>query len=256
MKIFKYLVLILLVFTSCKTKKYVIDSNAVAKEMSAKRVVKKHLNVSFGKETVDAKLSANFNNGKTKQSLSVYLRITKGKEIWLKGSKFITVFKARITPKAVEYYSPYAKNYFKGDFKMLENVLGTSLNYTQLENLFLGQAVIDLKENKQEVNIVNNTYVLKPQTTNGVLKMFFGINPGHFKLDFQKVINSFKNQALEVEYPSYSIVDKEIFPKKIDIRAKQGKKITKINFTLKSVEFNKPINTSFSIPENYKHINL
>ena len=55
---------------------------------------------------------------------------------------------------------------------------------------------------------------------------------------------------------TYSIVDKEIFPKKINIRAKQGKKITKINFTLKSVEFNKPINTSFSIPENYKHINL
>lgn len=256
MKIFKYLVLIALIFTSCKTKKYVIDTNAVAKDMSAKRVVKKHVNVDFDKETVDAKLAASFNDGKTKQSLTVYLRITKDKEIWLKGSKFITVFKAKITPNSVEYYSPYAKNYFKGDFKMLEKILGTSLNYSQLENLFLGQAILDLKENKQEVAIIDNTYVLNPQSTNGVLNMFFGINPRHFKLDFQKVINSFKNQALEVEYPSYRVVDNEIFPQKINIKAKQGKKLTNINFTVKSVEFNTPLNTSFSIPEGYKRINL
>ena len=96
MKFIKYILLFTIVLTSCKTKKNMIDANAVAKEMSAKKVAKKHIAANFDRKTVDAKLKVNFNNGKTKQSLSVNMKMIKDEVIWLKGTKFITVFKAKI----------------------------------------------------------------------------------------------------------------------------------------------------------------
>ena len=56
-----------------------IDANVIAEEMSAKKVARKHVAANFDKKTVDAKLKANFNNGKTKQSISVSLKMKKMK---------------------------------------------------------------------------------------------------------------------------------------------------------------------------------
>ena len=66
MKFFKYVVLLSIVFSSCKSTKNMIDTNAIAKNYSAKKVAKKHTAANFDKNTVDAKLKVNFNNGKTK----------------------------------------------------------------------------------------------------------------------------------------------------------------------------------------------
>ena len=54
-----------------------IDANIIAKNISARKVAKKHDLGSFDKKTVDAKLKVNFNNGKTNQGLSVQLKMKK-----------------------------------------------------------------------------------------------------------------------------------------------------------------------------------
>ncbi|WP_299670516.1 DUF4292 domain-containing protein [uncultured Polaribacter sp.] len=233
-----------------------MDENVIAKEISAKKVVRKHIATHFDKETVDAKLKANFNDGKIKQSISVYLKIIKDEVIWLKGTKFISVFKAKITPTSVQFYSPLEKKYFEGDFAMLEKLLGTEINFQQLQNLFLGQAILDLKLKKQKVAIENNSYVLSPQLQANLFDAFFAVNPSHFKLDQQSIVNSLKGQRLDIKYPLYKLVEDEVFPQEINIKAKKGTKLTTIDFELKSVEFNTEINTSFTIPKGYKRINL
>lgn len=256
MRYLKYVLMLTLVFTACKSKKLVLDANVKAKEISANKVVRKHVAANFKKETIDAKFKANFNDGKTKQSITVYLKITKDKEIFLKGTKFITVFKAKITPTSIAYYSPYAKNYFEGDFKMLKKILGTEINFEQLQSLFLGQAMLNLKKNKQSVEIVNNSYVLSPVVKDVVVNVFTAVNPNHFKLDFQAITSPLKKENLKIKYPSYKLIDNTVFPSEINITAKQINKTTKIDFTLKSVEFNTALNTSFSLPKGYKRINL
>ena len=145
MKFIKYFVVFAVVFTSCKTKKNLMSANIIAKEMSAKKVARKHVASNFDKKSIDAKLKASFNNGKLKQSISVNMKIKKDEVIYLKGTKFITVFKAKITPTSVSYYSPFAKNYFTGDFSMIKQLLGVEINFEQLQNLFLGQALQNLK---------------------------------------------------------------------------------------------------------------
>ena len=256
MRYLKYLFIFIFVFTACKTKKYALDNSIIAKEMSAKKVARKHVSANFNKKTIAAKFKVNFNDGVTKQSISVYLRIKKDEVIWLKGTKFINVFKAKITPKKVRFYSPIEKKYFEGDFSMLEKLLGTKINFQQLQNLFLGQAILDVKNKKQNIVLEKNAYVLSPKTQATLFDVFFAIHPGHFKLNQQSIINALKKQRLDIKYTSYKFVDDEIIPQQINIKAKQENKLTIIDFILRSIELNTKINTSFKIPNGYKHMNL
>ena len=128
MRFLKYFVVFAVVFTSCKTKKDIINENSIAEEMAAKKVARKHVAANFDKKTIEAKLKANFNNGKLNQSFSVSLKMEKDEVIWLKGTKIITLFKAKITPTSVRYYSSLEKKYFNGDFTMLKKILGTDIN--------------------------------------------------------------------------------------------------------------------------------
>lgn len=256
MRFIKYLLLLTIVFTSCKTKKYVMGSNVIAKNLSSKKVAKKHVAANFDEETLDAKFKVNFDNGKMKQSISVSLRMKQDEVIWLKGTKFINIFKAKITPEKVRFYSPLGRNYFEGDFSLLEDFLGIKINFKQLQNLFLGQAILDVKKEKQNIAIIDNSYVLSPAVQANLFDAFFAVNPGHYKLEEQSLVNVAKEQRLDIGYPSYKLIDGAVFPEKIMVKAKQQKKLTTIDFILKSVEFNTDLDTSFTIPKGYKRINL
>jgi hypothetical protein len=231
-----------------------IDANAIAKEISAKKVAKKHIAANFDKKTIDAKLKVNFNNGKVNQSLTVNLLIEKDKVIWLKGTKFITVFKAKITPTSVSYYSPFAKNYFEGDFSMIKKLLGVEINFEQLQNLFLGQSLLNLKEEDQEVQIVNNRYILSPEKQAELFDIFFTINPSHFKLDSQSIVNAQKDVRLDIKYPSYNLIQKVVFPSEININAKTSDSFTDIDIVYKTVEFNTNLKMTYDIPNGYKRL--
>lgn len=229
-----------------------IDANAIAKDISARKVAKKHIAANFDKKTIDAKLKVNFDNGKTNQSLSVQMKMKKDEVIWLKGSKFITVFKAEITPTSVRYYSSVFKHYFEGDFSMIKQLLGVEINFEQLQNLFLGQSLTNVKDEKQDVKIVNNRYILSPEKQAELFDIFFTINPTHFKLDEQSIVNGEKDLRLDVKYPSYNLINNVVFPSEINIKAKNTKSVTAIDLEYKSVEFDTDINMSFKIPNGYK----
>lgn len=233
-----------------------IDVNAIAKNISAKKVAKKHIAANFDKTTLDAKLKANFDNGKTKQSLSLSMKMKKDEVIWLRGTKFITVFKAEITPNSVRYYSPVFKHYFEGDFSMIKQLLGVDINFEQLQNLFLGQSLTNVKEEKQEVEIVNNRYILSPEKKAELFDIFFTINPTHFKLDEQSIVNVEKNLRLDVKYPSYNLLNEVVFPAEINIKAKNSKSVTAIKLIYKSVVFDSEVSMSFNIPSGYKKISF
>jgi len=202
-----------------------MGTDNIVKEMSAKKIIRKHVSSDFNKESVDAKLKVNFNNGKIKQNISVNLKMIKDEVIWLKGTKFINVFKAKITPTSVKFYSPVAKVYFDGDFTLLKDLLGTEINFNQLQNLFLGQSLLDLKDQKQNVNIEDSSYVLSPEKQQDLFDIFFFINSSHFKLDKQSIVSPVKDQRLDVVYPSYNFIEDSYFPARIKITAKEPNKV-------------------------------
>lgn len=256
MKFLKYALLFTVILSSCKTTKNMIDANATAKNISARKVAKKHMSANFDRKSVDAKLKVNFDNGKTKQSLTVNLKMKKDEVIWLKGSKFLTVFKAEITPNSVRYYSSIFKNSFEGDFSMIKQLLGVDINFEQLQNLFLGQSLQNLKESKQEVRIENNTYILSPEKQAELFDIFYTINPAHFKLNEQSIVNESKNLRLDIVYPSYSMISETVFPSGVTIKAKNSKSATDIRLEYKSVVFDTDFSMNFKIPSGLKKLSF
>ncbi|WGH74508.1 DUF4292 domain-containing protein [Tenacibaculum tangerinum] len=255
MKYNHLLILLLLVFVSCKATKNVTGSTYI-KELSARKVAKKHVATNFDKKTVDARLKVNYEDNKENLGFSVRMKIKKDEVIWLKGTKIISIFKAKITPTKVQFYSPYKKNYFDGDFSMLKKLLGTDINFNQLQSMLLGEALVDIKSERQEVQIQQTSYQLSPKKQPELFDLFFYINPTHFKLDKQLVVNSLKDQLLSISYPKYDKKEGAFFPEKITIKATEKTKFTNIDITTRAVEFDTKLNVDFNIPTGYKEIKL
>lgn len=254
MKYINFLLFFLLIFTSCKSKKNIVDEGTGAKNLSARKVARNHIQANFNKKTVDARLKVHFKNEKQNRSISVRMKIKKDEVIWLKGTYLITLFKAKITRKKVSFYSPYQRSYFEGDFSMLKRLLGTEINFEQLQNMLFGQALLNVKSQKQDINFVEKSYQLSPKTQSDLFDIFFQINPQHFKLNKQFLVNSVKNKRLDITYPKY-IKEKEVlFPERIIINARDKNKSTLLDIMVRSVTFNQKISMPFKIPLGYKEI--
>ena len=185
------------------------------------------------------------------------MRIEKDKTIWMSATKLnIPIAKLIITPTNVSYYEKIDNTFFDGDFSLLSKWLGIELDFEQVQNMLLGQAVFDLRNGKYDSKITNNTYQLTPKKEHDLFGILFFMNPDNFKLNRQEIRNSSKNQSLSVSYPRYKSIKGEQFPENIDIKAIENKNLTTINIEYRSVEFNEKLTFPFSIPSGYKEISL
>lgn len=255
MKLFKYIFVFFIAFASCKSASKTTN-NSTLKNLSARKVAKKHVAANFNKNTLESRLKVNYKDTKENLGFSVKMRLKKDEIIWLKGTKLITIFKAKITPEKVSFYSPYKRNYFEGDFSMLSKILGVEVNFEQLQNMLLGQALLDVKKEKQNINIVEKSYRLSPKKQALLFNMFFDVNPTHFKLNKQSIIDPVKEQRLDISYPSYTTKNNVVLPEKVSILGKNKKSFTKIDILYRSVEFNKNLNFDFKIPSGYKELKI
>ncbi|MFK5959612.1 MAG: DUF4292 domain-containing protein [Lutibacter sp.] len=252
----KILILILLVVTSCKTNKNITDTSRIA-TISTKKIINNHYNNNFHQQTVYAKLNAKYRGKRMSASVSIKLRLEKDKTIWMSATKLgIPLAKIKITPNRVLYYEKLKRTYFDGDFSLLSKWLGIELDYEKVQNILLGQAVLNLKKGRYNSIISENSYQLSPKKNNELFGILFFMNPDNFKLDKQEIRYLKKQQLLSVSYPKYNDIRGEQFPKNINIRAIDNKNLTTINIEYRSVEFNKKLTFPFSIPKGYKEISL
>jgi hypothetical protein len=257
MKLFlKIVLLVLLIFTSCKSNKNVVDKNNVD-AISTKKIISNHYNSDFNQKTIYAKINAKYRDNNTSVSFSIKLRLEKDKTIWMSATKFgIPVAKVKITPSRVIYYEKLQRTYFDGDFSLLSKWLGIELDYEKVQNILLGQAVLNLRKGKYDSKIDNNLYEIKPKKDNDLFGILFFMNPENFKLNKQEIRNQEKEQLLTVSYPNYQLIKGEQFPGNINIRAIDHKKLTTINMEYRTVEFNEKLTFPFAIPSGYKEISL
>ena len=256
MRYLKYIIVLFLVFTSCKTNRNVVEINAI-ESISTKKIINNHYNSTFNQKTIDAKINAKYSDKNTSATITVKLRIEKDKTIWMSATKLgFPIAKVLITPTRVSYYEKLQGTYFDGDFSLLSKFLGTELDYEKVQNILLGQAILNLKKEKYDSKIDNKLYELSPKKDNEIYGILFFMNPDNFKLNRQEIRNSSKNQSLSVSYPRYKSIKGEQFPENIDIKAIENKNLTTINIEYRSVEFNEKLTFPFSIPSGYKEISL
>lgn len=244
--------LVLFVF-SCKSAK-VISDGSIDNRLSAKSVVKAHYQNKMDFKTLTGRVKIDYSDGEDEQSVSVSLRMEKDKGIWLSAP--LGIVKAYITPDRVSFYNKMDNEYFDGDFSYLGKLLGTEVDYSILQNMLLGQALFDLRNEKYDLSVAQESYRLTPKTAGILYKMLFQIEPKNFKMDLQQLSQPLKKRLLEIKYENYQLVGQEAIPNIVSILAIEENNENRILLEYRNIELNRNVNFPYNIPKGFKEIVL
>ena len=225
--------------------------------LSAKKLIKKNDAVKFDKSSIKASLTIKYSGKAELPNLKASLRILKDSVIWMSVSKFgIPLAKVIITNDQIQFYEKLSKTYFIGDFKLIEDWIGVELDFNKVQNLFIGEALLNLNRDKYEIDIQENLYILKPKKENTLFEILFWIDPNNYKLVKEELKNPENDQSLTIVYKDFMAVDNSLFPKGFYIRAYDEDMLTKIDINYRNIIFNAPLRFPFKIPNGYKELQL
>ncbi|MEP2279842.1 DUF4292 domain-containing protein [Maribacter sp.] len=254
MKIKYVLLMVVIAFmASCKSTK-VISGGTVDAKLSSKSVIKAHYQNEAGFKTLAGRVKINYSDGESSQGVSVSLRMEKDKAIWMSAP--LGIVKAYITPDRVSFYNKLENEYFDGDFSYLSELLGTEVDFSILQNLLTGQAIVDLREEKYDIGVSADTYRLTPKEQGTLYKTLFQIEPQNFKMALQQLSQPADKRLLEIAYKNYQSIDKEVLPNEIMVKAISKDKENTIGLEFKNLELNGKVNFPYSIPKGFKEIEL
>lgn len=242
------------VLFSCGSNKNLTNRTAVVEE-SSRRVLKNHYKNSFDEATLKADLKVHFKKGNDSKNFSVKLRMQKDETIWMSGSIFgFPILKALITPNRVSYYIKPLKTYYEGDFTSLQALFGTELNFSMLQNILVGDAIVPLKSKNFVSRIDQQAHLLTPKKENPWADLLFWIHPLHYKIEKQEIQSIRKKGTLSISYKNYKKVKDTHLPGQFNIHAEDEKNQADIRVQYKSISVGEKLSFPYKIPSGYKKI--
>ncbi|MDI5898141.1 DUF4292 domain-containing protein [Flavobacterium sp. LB2P84] len=258
MKKIAIVVVLALFMVSCKSKAIAVAaSNAPTTEasnMTSKKIIENYYNNKNQFSTLYIKSSARYADNKQTQNVTAEIRIKKDEQI-LVSIRFlgITMAKALITPKSVNYYEKINGSYFEGDFSSLSQWLGTDLDYNKIQNMLLGQAIDDLTKGKYLESLLEQTYRLD-DTSNANTKKSFFLDADKFLVQKQEITQTAEERMIKVAYADNKVYNEATLPTSVLINTFQKKGNTEINLDYNTVTFNEELSFPYSVPNGYKRI--
>ena len=246
---FRYIIIIVLLY-GCGPGKNLTSTVGEIPEMRTKQILKKHIKQHAKFNTLQCKLKIELFQNSKAQSNTVTLRMERGKIIWINA--FLNMIRIKITPDRVQMYNKIDKTYFDGDFSLIKQLLGIDLDFSNLENLLLGDTFF--KHNSSSLNQVkdNSGYTLKPYKLDPTLNVLYRINPFYFKMKTQEISHLKEEIRLKVNYDDFQEINQQLIPSKMAITINEKQNNTFIKLNLKSVSLNQSIRFPFKLPKGYK----
>lgn len=248
-----FFLIILLIFSSCKSTK-TIGKGKANLSLSAKQLIKENSKLTPNFKTLQAKLKITYSEGTKEQTHTVSFRMTKDEVIWISAP--FSLIRAKVTPKNVAFYNKLDNTYFEGDYKYLSDLLGTELDFQKVQNLLLGEAIFNLKNESYNLSLHENEYVLQPKKQRELFEIFFLINPSHYKISSQQLSQTQELRHLQIDYKLYQDVNNQKIPELIKIVAVEKTDETSIRLEFKSVVLNNELRFPFKIPSGFNKIEL
>lgn len=245
-------VFFVLLALSCKSSKRVIASGEASSQLSAKQVIKQHQKNDANFKTMQGKVRIDLIEGEKEQGLTFNFRIEKDKVIWLSAP--FGIARMMITPDKVQFYNKQDNQYFDGDYILLSDFVGVDLDFAKVQNILLGQAIYNLKNEPHQVSVNENSYALQPKDQRALLELFYLINPAHFKMDSLQLYQQLQKRMLQVDYSSYQKIKNQILPQNIRIIATEDADQVAITMEFKSVSINEEVRFPFKIPSGFQEI--
>lgn len=244
-----------MLLVGCKSAKTISANGTINKKLSTKKLVKQVNTVKSNFNTLASRVKINIQEADKSKSYTVNLRLEKDKKILLTSTP-ISVVKALITPNRVAFYNKLDGTHFDGDFSYLSDLLGTPLDFNKVQNMLLGEPLLELDDKTYVSDIHEKSYTLQPKKQLAIYEIFFLFNPTHFKLNSQQVAQTKEARILQVDYPKYQKVETQTLPELIEILAVEKAKQLKVSLEYKAVKLNEKLRFPFKIPSGSKAIQL
>ena len=246
-----YFFFLFVLMLSCKSAKIISDEGSM-KSLPARTIIANHYDQQLEFKTLSGKVKIDYTEGSSRQSVAVSLRMKKDQAIWVSAP--LGVLKAYITPDRVSFYNKLQNEYFDGDFSYFSDLLGIEIDFYKIQNLLLGQAILDLRDMKYNAHSNGENYELSPKKGNDFIKTLFFIEPSNYRMAMQQLSQPEEKRLLEVRYKNYQEKDKHILPEEIGVMAIETMNRTFIDITYKNIEFDRDLNFPYRIPKGYDEI--
>ena len=165
------IILNFLFIISCKTIN-VLPTKTPIKNVDLDALVLKIKNNYPKIDKLRSRIKAVYNDGKREQQIIVQLRMQTKKIIWLSGTMLIPIAKMKVTPNEISFMKN-SKTYFQGNFNLINSSFGTSIGFSDLENLFLGKPFSDPAQGQWKQIMNPQYYILSPKGKRQFLHLLF-----------------------------------------------------------------------------------
>ena len=256
---------------SCKAQeKENVKIKIKIKHRSSKFLIKKLKEKEFNFKTISSKAAVSvIDNANKKTSFKVHLRIRKDSIIWMSISKLgIEAARVIITTDSLKLIDRLKKEYFLGDFKYINKLFGTDLDYQMLEALLMGNS-LDFDEDEKihsRVDRKKELYFLSTEKKRKVKKeikkekekikkeaQVLWLDPISFKIKELLLSSPETNRSLSGVYSDYKILETQLIPDKIRFELKSNSTTT-IEIDYSKFSSGKSLTFPFKISSKYVEI--
>lgn len=248
---------------SCKNKKETkgksveeiqVDTKEKFSELEGQRVraeeanewKQKHRNLLTNFQTLQISAEVDYKDASMSQTVEADIQIDRGREILITlRAFFITVGKIYISPERVSYYEVVNRSHYDGSFQLISQKLGVPLNYQQVENILLGQTVLEFEKAESMLKgadevafsqAVGVSKLLASFTSKGVLKE-------------QLVMKKSDELTAQMQYGKFA--EKEgVFLPEIFVVQTMGKGAMRVQMNYKKIKLNQKLRIKYEIPSN------
>ncbi|MCA0430626.1 MAG: DUF4292 domain-containing protein [Bacteroidetes bacterium] len=217
------------------------------------------------------KANVESNVDKDENTFDVKVRIKYDSVIYIVIEKLSLDFaKILITQDSVKMRFDLKRQYFKGDFKFINELLNTDLDFEVLQSVLVGNSAKfydDDEKLKPVTDRVNCNYKLSTERKKKLKKIenaneqvkkalqVLTLNPDNFKIVKNEFIDPITNRIFIANYQKFSSIDSVFAPRLVNIDIVAEKK-AKLKIEYVRIEKNIPQKVNLNIPKSYDSIEI
>lgn len=271
MKLLKFICVIAILFTSCKSKqgkKISLSPNCkynITTADSLVTIVKTMETDSSNNFRIRADADVISNNSSV--SFNMQIRLTTNEYMWISIKKAgFPLAKALLTPDTFKLIDIINKKYKVGTFEEISEILGADISFELLQGMLLSKPQIDQNE-KQYIWNEENDFILsnkdesvllshianKMKLTSQTLTQWLNCN--FFFLTKSYYYNPTKKQDLWIDFSQPDTTQGFWMNKNIKFKVNQNDSLKiKGELSIKDIDLKKDLNLPFNIPSDYEEM--
>ena len=250
-----FLIGIIFMFSACKSVA-VLPSKIPVKKVDVSALAYK-IKSNYPKiNRLRSRIRAIYDDGKREQQVIIQLRLEAQKKIWMSASMIIPIAKLLITKEGVSFYEKFQKNFFKGDFQLINQPFNTSFSFNDIENLLLGKPFLDPNLGRWKQITNPQYYILIPQGRKSNFQPTLFFDPTTFLLKEQRFLIQGSLQTLIISYKNHQRIQDSYIPQEIEIALFDGGKTKKVTLDFTRTDLPDKLYFPFEIPEGYNPISF